>query len=343
MNYLIFRTDRIGDFLITSPLIKAIKRNDTKSEIYIVASDKNKNFIKDYNLVDEIFVLKSKKIVDRFKLLLELRKRKYDYIIIADKKNRSIIFSFFLKSKNKIFNVSKKIQKKLLQILYKNVFLDNDDFKDQTMKYVLEKNCTSLNFNLTNEDFHYLNPNQFKNEYLHNDILELEKNNFLLLHYDEKWEIQNYSKSYKKALELTDIDINFKDFLDFLSQLSKKTSKKIIITTGTIQTKIIEELKNSSNKINEFVYEINLNNTRAYLLTKENFLSVSHIISKSSLFISCHGAFIHIASNYKIKILDIIEKNKITHYGKITYNMKNYKSLYRNNFKTLSKDIIKCS
>ena len=128
-----------------------------------------------------------------------------------------------------------------------------------------------------------------------------------------------------------------------MSQLSKKTSKKIIITTGTIQTKIIEELKNSSNKINEFVYEINLNNTRAYLLTKENFLSVSHIISKSSLFISCHGAFIHIASNYKIKILDIIEKNKITHYGKITNNMKNYKSLYRDNFKTLSQDIIKYS
>ena len=27
MNYLIFRTDRIGDFLIISPLIKAIKRS----------------------------------------------------------------------------------------------------------------------------------------------------------------------------------------------------------------------------------------------------------------------------------------------------------------------------
>ena len=46
MNYLIFRTDRIGDFLITSSLIKAIKRNDAKSKIYIVASNKNKEFIK---------------------------------------------------------------------------------------------------------------------------------------------------------------------------------------------------------------------------------------------------------------------------------------------------------
>ena len=47
MNYLIFRTDRIGDFLITSSLIKAIKRNDTKAKIFIVASNKNEEFIEE--------------------------------------------------------------------------------------------------------------------------------------------------------------------------------------------------------------------------------------------------------------------------------------------------------
>ena len=79
------------------------------------------------------------------------------------------------------------------------------------------------------------------------------------------------------------------------------------------------------------------------VFTNEDFYSISHLISKSSQFISCHGAFTHIASNYKIKILDVIEKNKIIHYGKITNSMKNYKSLYRDNFETLSKDIIKYS
>ena len=129
-------------------------------------------------------------------------------------------------------------------------------------------------------------------------------------------------------------------FINFPSNLSKKTSKKIIITTGTIDTKIINELKASSNKINEFLYEINLNDTKGYLLINENFFSISHLISKSSLFISCHGAFTHIASNYKIKILDIIERDKSIHYAKITNHMKNYKHLYRDNFLKLSKDII---
>ena len=118
------------------------------------------------------------------------------------------------------------------------------------------------------------------------------------------------------------------------------TSKKIIVTTGTIDTKIINELKTSSNRINEFLYEIDLNDAKGYLLINENFFSISHLISKSSLFISCHGAFTHIASNYKIKILDIIEKDKVIHYGKITKHMKNYKYLYRDNFERLSKNII---
>ena len=340
MNYLIFRTDRIGDFLITSSLIKAIKRNDAKSKIYIVASNKNKEFIKKYNLVDEVFLLKSKKILDRINLFLELKKYKFDNIIISDKKNRSIFFGLILKSENKIFNVSKKFQKKILNIFYNNVFLDNDRFEEQSVKNILSDNCRSLNFNLEDQDFHYLKFNQFQNEFLHSDLLNLENLDFLLFHYDEKWEIENYSKLFKKASSLTDINIDQKVFINFLSNLSKKTSKKIIITTGTIDTKIIKELKASSNKINEFLYEIDLNDTKGYLLINENFFSISHLISKSSLFISCHGAFTHIASNYKIKILDIIEKDKIIHYGKITKHMKNYKCLYRDNFERLSKDIV---
>ena len=343
MNYLIFRTDRIGDFLITAPLINAIKRNDSKSKIYVVASNKNKDFISDYNLVDEVFVLKSKKTKDRLKLLFKLRKNKFDNIIIADKKNRSILLSIFLNSKNKIFNVSKKIQKTILKIFYENVFLDNDDLIQQSTKDILNLNCTSLNFDLKNEDFHYLKPNQFKSKFLHSETLDLEKLDFLLFHYDEKWEIENYSKLFKKASTLTNIDVEKEIFMEFLFNLSKKTSKKIILTTGTIDTKIINALKASSKKINESLYEINLNNTKGYLLLNESFFSISHLISKSSLFISCHGAFTHIASNYRIKILDIIERNKTNHYSRITKHMKNHKHLYRDKFLKLSQEIINYS
>ena len=162
MNYLIFRTDRIGDFLITSSLITAIKRNDTKSKVFIVASRKNEDFIKKYNLVDKVFLLRSKGILDRMKLLLELREYKFDNIIIADKKNRSILFDKLLNSKNKIFNVSKKLQKNILGIFYKKVLIDNDRMEDKSNKEILSDNCKFLNMSLEDKDFHYLKHNQFK-------------------------------------------------------------------------------------------------------------------------------------------------------------------------------------
>ena len=57
------------------------------------------------------------------------------------------------------------------------------------------------------------------------------------------------------------------------------------------------------------------------------------------MLIACHGAFTHMASIYKIKILDIVEGNKINQYEKITYHMINHKFIRRNNFDNLASDI----
>ena len=55
-NYLFFRTDRIGDFLISAILIKSIKRNDLKSNIIVVSSKKNYAYIKSLDFIDEVFL-----------------------------------------------------------------------------------------------------------------------------------------------------------------------------------------------------------------------------------------------------------------------------------------------
>ena len=38
-NYLFFRTDRIGDFLVSAILIKSIKRNNQNSYIIVISSE----------------------------------------------------------------------------------------------------------------------------------------------------------------------------------------------------------------------------------------------------------------------------------------------------------------
>jgi len=341
MNYLIFRTDRIGDYIITSSLINAIKRNNNKSKIYIVCSPKNIKFIKEFSVECDVFLLKSNRLIDKLKLLIALKKIKFDAIIVTDKKNRSIILTILLNSKNKIFNVSKLFQKKLLNIFYKKVFLDDEKFLSNSKKAVMNKNCKAMGFNLIEADLHYLSQNQFHKYYLHNQFINLDKLDFLIFHYDEKWELENYSKLFKKAAVLTPISPGPTAFMNFILDLTRKTTKTVIISTGNIETHIIKELKKSSQPINKFLYKLNFKDVSCFILINENFFSMSHIISKSKLFIGCHGAFTHIASNYNIKILDIIENIKKDHYANFTKHMNNYNYLYRNNFNELSKNILK--
>ena len=106
---------------------------------------------------------------------------------------------------------------------------------------------------------------------------------------------------------------------EFLIKLTDKKSLKIIITTGYLKTKIISDLIIISTKIEESLYQIN---DDIFLMVNQSFNSISHLISKSQIFISCHGAFTHIASNYNIKTIDIIEKDKKQHYLKLQIILK---------------------
>ena len=100
-KYLIFRTDRIGDFLISAILIKSIKRNDPDSFINVVASENNYNYIKSFKIVDNVILL-SKALFSKLRLINFLRKEKYTTIIVHDGKQRSKLISLFLKANLKI-------------------------------------------------------------------------------------------------------------------------------------------------------------------------------------------------------------------------------------------------
>ena len=90
MKILIFRTDRVGDFILTSILLNSIKKNFTSAEIHVVASTKNYDFVKNSTLIDNVYLFPQKKITNIYKFISILRETFFDYIIIADGKDRSI-------------------------------------------------------------------------------------------------------------------------------------------------------------------------------------------------------------------------------------------------------------
>ena len=206
-KYLIFRTDKIGDFLISAILIKSIKRNDPDSFINVVASEKNYNYIKSFKIVDKVTLL-TKGILSKLKLINYLRKEKYNTIIIHDRKQRSILISLFLKTNLKIVSSAN------LNISY---------FSD------IKKILNHLNFSFDKDDLNTLNNRTYVG-------LENLENNYILFHFDEKWIHKEYISNY------INIEPSEKELVSFFNLIVNKTNKKLVVTTGLNSPQILNKI-----------------------------------------------------------------------------------------------------
>ena len=206
-KYLIFRIDRIGDFLILAVLIKSIRRNDPDSFINVVASEKNYNYIKSFKIVDKVTLL-TNGILSKLKLIYFLRKEKYNTIIIHDRKQRSILISLFLKTNLKIVS---------------NANFNISYFSD------IKKIVNHLNFSFDKADLNTLNNRTYVG-------LENLENNYILFHFDEKWIHKEYISNY------INIEPSEKELVSFFNLLVNKTNKKLVVTTGLNSPQILNKI-----------------------------------------------------------------------------------------------------
>ena len=293
-SYLIFRTDRIGDFLLTIILINSIKRNDPNSFITVVSSPKNFQFIKSFKIINEVLILENT-LLDKIKLIFKLRSCYYDNIIVHDSKNRSSLISLFLKYGLKIKPDNNS------NISYIN-----------SIKEIISK----LNFNFAESD---LNTLKYRDHNFSKDFNE----DFILLHFDEKWIYDDYIGEYTNIEPLKD------ELISFIDLILTITNKRLVITTGI----------HSPNILNDII-DIGLN-SRVKVYKELDFLDLEILISKSKLLISCHGSVSHVATAHKIKQIDIIEEKQSNFYSKWTSHFRNYNSIHRKAFDQLSSEIIK--
>tara|TARA_B100001057_G_scaffold7226_1_gene6619 strand:- start:1088 stop:2038 length:951 start_codon:yes stop_codon:yes gene_type:complete len=311
-SILIFRTDRIGDFLISSILISSIKRKYPNVEIDIVCSDFNFNYVKSFNFFKNVFLYPKtflKKIYFFFSL------KTYDYIFTLDGKKRSIYYTIFNLSQKKIlFTPSKKI-KFFFNIFFDHTFLINYNYP----KIDLIKNCLhKINCNYSKLDLNFLlNFNNIKN------YKSPFKNDYIILNFDEKWIFNKYIKTYKN------IEPNIDELIIFISDLSK--NQNLILTNGFIENPVLEKLKEKN---------ILQNQKNFIIKDKIDIFELQFLIKNSSCLITCHGAPSHIGSNYNVNIIDIVDNSEIKFFQSYNFHFNNKVQIIRDDFKILSKKII---
>ena len=290
-SVLLFRTDRVGDFLLSLSLIKIIKSNYPNSKITVVASKKNYEYVRSFKEVHEVFLLNNS-LIPKISLIFKLREKKYDTVIVHDGKNRSRFISYFLKYKKRILCFTNLID---------------------TQLDIIQKACKKLNISYNNSCLDFLNNRK-------HELKGLPFNNYIQFHFDEKWVHETYIKKY------INIQPSESQLLDFINKIISK-NKKIIITTGKKNNKLLENIKDKFDTEKVKIYD------------NQNLLELENIVFNTSLLITCHGWISHIASAKKIKQIDIIDNQYP--YNKWTSHFRNYNYLYRKKFEFLSEEIIK--
>ena len=96
----ISRIDKIGDMILTLPVIKSVKIQNPSLEIHILASAYNAKVLKHVKYVDKVLLVGSN-TRSFIKEIRQLRKIKYDFFINFSPNIKSFILCFFSKSQKK--------------------------------------------------------------------------------------------------------------------------------------------------------------------------------------------------------------------------------------------------
>ena len=313
LNTLIFRTDRIGDFIISSPFILSYKKKFKDNKIILISSEYNYNYIKNFKFVNQIFALKNevkffRKLIALFKMIIQLRKIEYSNIIILDGKNRSFFISLFLKGKKSILLQSRNLEFLSKIFKYKRVF--NYEIQNQLKNFSFLASNLNFNINLNNIDI-YRDYSFLEEEYL--------DGKYVTIHLDEKW----FTKYYYS--DFTDINPTSDQLDIFINKILKTLNDKynIVITTGSKKLDVLKDYTKNFVQVTENKFLKKINQNKVIFIKNSSFNDLEAIIKNSSFLICCEGGVSHVSHNMNIKTIAFFEKNRLQHTHFWTSHMEN--------------------
>ena len=94
----ISRIDKMGDMILTLPVIKSIKIQNPGTEIHVLASIHNAKVLNNIKYIDRVLIIEPNTNLF-IKRLNQIRKIKYDFFINFSPTKKSLILCFFMRSR----------------------------------------------------------------------------------------------------------------------------------------------------------------------------------------------------------------------------------------------------
>ncbi len=329
MKYIIFRYDRIGDFLISSILLNNIKNQDNNIKFTLVCSEKNYSYAKNSFLVDDILLIPNN-FFKRIKFYFQIFRSKFNKAIVLDGKKKSILSALLIKCDQKILLTNKNFYQIIFSPFFNKIFYSKKN-TNKIDELISISKYLQFKFNTSSCKYKNIKSNQDQS------TLEIIKKtqNFNIFHFDEKWIFDHYIKTY------ANIEPTESELIKFIQKLSSNKKKDLIITTGISENKLIFFLKSKFNKIGNNIFEYKCEHNSIFLIENLDIFNLEYLISKSESVITCHGATSHLANMYDKNLIDIIDNSEVELFKNWTHHFTNYTSLNREFFSILSENIIK--
>ena len=342
-NIIWFRTDKLGDFLIHSKLIRDTSLSINNPFTIVVCSPYNEKIIKEYDFIDEtIPYQKDFSIYKKIKIILRILKKNYHTSVAMDGKKFSYLCSLLIKSNNKLGLVY-KVKSSFLGLFkftryrpftfrFISEILIFDFIKIMTGRRSLKEveHLPSIYISLlesiqskTKNSDPYLFPfKKYSEEFISNILKKIKYNDYLLIHLDEKWiDIKNF-----------DAECHL-----FIEKIQKSINKKIIITSFNNTLNYMKKIRNNID-----TYEYNLNNMSIFnnfdksIVHLENIpiFEFERLIFNSDYVLSCHAGFVvQVCGTNSSHVIDLLNSVDCMWYDCwVPYNTK-YSRILKSNDK----------
>ena len=325
-KFLIFRTDRIGDFITSQLVINSISEISKKNQVDVVASRYNSKYIKNFKYINRIFIFDKtqNKILDFFNLFLQIKNKNYDYLIVLDGKRRSFLSGIFINSKIKICFLKDFYPKFLISLFY-DKYIKNTETNTQYKNFQVLINY--LDIKSPKHVNYYKNYNFAKNKF------KLQKP-YVHLHLDEKWFKDYYFHDFDY------MNLKPDSIYIFLKSLIKKFKCNVIITQGYKNVEIMNEFKAKYFK-NIKDPHITISKKNVKFIEESSFRDLENIVLYSKILICCEGAISHVSHSLNKKTIALIQKDRLISTNFWIGHMNNIKTVFRNDIKMVTKDILK--
>ena len=308
---LIFKTDRIGDFVNFSPCLRILKNNFVDCHITMVCSKYNYQIAKNYKEIDKIVIIKKNLFLEIFFFLKNFFLTNYDYLFQFDGNKRSYILSCFVSAKIRsalffykninLFGINYKHIRPnfFLRFFFNNSIFCNEDYSANNItahyQTLYLKLLENLNFKINYKQNVFYLDTSFKNEF--SSFFNETNKSYYLFHIDEKSNTLNSSQ--------------FDSLLDLVDKI--KIKQNIVLSLGIGQfiyeSKIKEKFNILDYSIKNNSFKIDDSNVLCLKNLPLNLLA--YFIANSDANISMHsGSIVHISAAFNKLIIDIIEEHK---------------------------------